>query len=76
MASRKTTLAVPDISCDHCREAIEGALQPLPGIVEVDVDLPGRVVTVAHDGSLPTVRITHTIEEQGYDVADYEEVGS
>lgn len=39
MASRKTTFAVPDITCDHCREAIEGAVQPLPGIADVDVDV-------------------------------------
>ena len=76
MASRKTTFAVPDISCEHCRQAIEGAVQPLPGIAGVDVDLPGKVVTVAHDGSLPAVRIADAIEEQGYDVADYEDVAS
>lgn len=74
MVSRKTRFAVPDISCDHCRQAIEGAVQPLSGIAGVDVDVPGKVVTVAHDGSLPAVHIADAIEGQGYDVPDYQDV--
>lgn len=33
-------------------------------------------MTVAHDGSVPAIRIAGAIEEQGYDVADCEEAAA
>jgi len=39
-----TTLSVPDMSCGHCKAAVETALAPLAR--EVQVDLPARRVTV------------------------------
>jgi len=66
----ETRLAVPDVSCERCERAIESAVLPLDGVARVTVDLPGKVVTVAHDPQVARVeRLVVAIEEQGYAVA-------
>ena len=37
----RTRLAVPDVSCAHCKQAIEGALAPLSGVQRVEVNVVG-----------------------------------
>ncbi|GAA4853796.1 copper chaperone CopZ [Actinomycetospora corticicola] len=63
-----TTLSVPEIHCDHCRAAIEGALSPIDGVEGIDVDLENRVVHVEHDDELQLGSVVEAIEDQGYDV--------
>jgi copper chaperone len=63
------TISVPEIHCDHCQHAIEGALAPLPGVTSARVDVPARTVTVEVDETLTDrERLVAAIEEQGYDV--------
>lgn len=65
-----TRFAVPDVSCERCEQAIGGALSPLPGVVQVEVDVRGKVVTVEHDPSVASVdELSDAIEAQGYMVA-------
>jgi copper chaperone CopZ len=60
---------VPEISCDTCKNAIEGALRPLPGVRAADVDVAARQVRVSYDESVITRgRLDAAIEEQGYEV--------
>ena len=40
------TLSVPDISCNHCKMAIEGALNKLAGVQDPRVDVAGKNVRV------------------------------
>ena len=64
-----TTLNVPDISCNHCKDTIEGAVGQLEGIETVQVDVEQRTVAVAFDEteiSLP--QIVAAIDEVGYEV--------
>lgn len=60
------TLSVPEISCNHCKAAIEGAVGALPDITTVVVDVAGKTVTV--DGDAPLATITAAIVDAGYDV--------
>jgi copper chaperone len=62
------TYSVPDISCGHCKEAIEGEVTKLDGVAEVVVDVESKTVTV--DGVASDVAIRAAIEEAGYEVAD------
>lgn len=69
-----TRLAVPDVSCEHCERAIEGALTPLAGVRRVDVDVVGKVVAVEHDPrATPVEHLAGAIEEQGYSVAGHDQ---
>ena len=37
---------VPDVSCEHCKSAIEGALRPLAGVRSAQVDVDGKTTIV------------------------------
>lgn len=67
MSSR--TYVVPDVSCQHCVAAITEEVAKVPGVVEVDVDLARKRVTVRDDGSASDAAIRAGIAEAGYDVA-------
>lgn len=64
------TLSVPDISCDHCKNSIEGALAPLDGVDAAAVSIADRNVAVTFDAnSISLDAIKAAIDEQGYEVA-------
>ena len=65
----EATLNVPDISCSHCKETIEGAVSDVAGVDRVEVAIEKRTVDVAFDGREVTFnRIVAAIEGQGYEV--------
>ena len=47
---------VPDISCEHCKRAIENNVRPLDGVENVIVDIDAKTVTVTggEAGSIET----------------------
>jgi copper chaperone CopZ len=59
--------SVPEISCDHCKHAIEGEVSKVPGVESVDVTVATKVVLV--DGAATDEAIRAAIEEAGYEVA-------
>ncbi len=60
------TLSVPEISCGHCKETIEGAVGVLDGVALAEVDVDAKTVTV--DGG-DRAAIIGAIEGAGFDVA-------
>lgn len=64
------TLAVPDISCDHCKRAVEGALGDLDGVSAATVRVPEKSVVVDYDPAvIERDKIFHTLQEAGYPVS-------
>jgi len=61
------TYSVPGISCDHCKQAIEGELAKVSGIASLNVDVGAKTVRVDGDAADAVVRAA--IDEAGYDVA-------
>jgi copper chaperone CopZ len=61
------TYAVPEISCDHCVNAITGEVTKLTGIDDVAIDIATKTVTVV--GDAPDADIVAAIDEAGYAVA-------
>jgi cation-transporting ATPase V/Cu+-exporting ATPase len=61
-----TTLTVPDISCGHCKQAIESAVGVVPDVSAVDVDIDAKTVTVVGG---TTDGIVEAITGAGYAVA-------
>jgi copper chaperone len=65
-----TTLVAPDISCEHCQHAIEGAVGKVDGVKTVAVDIPTRTVHVAYDPQQVTLaKIEEVMDDVGYTVA-------
>jgi len=63
-------LSVPDVSCEHCVHAIDGALSPLPGVESVETDLTSKTVRLRYDPSqTPMKTIESALDDAGYTVA-------
>ena len=60
----KVILNVPDISCEHCQHAIEGALGKEAGIVAVRVDVPTKQVFLDYDPSTITLDAVSAILDE------------
>ncbi|MFC0080762.1 heavy-metal-associated domain-containing protein [Aciditerrimonas ferrireducens] len=68
MTETTRTYTVPGMSCDHCRQAVSGALEGLPGVTKVEVDLATKLVVV-EGADLDDGALRAAIEEAGYEVA-------
>ena len=66
MTTETRAYTVPDISCDHCKHAIESAVEPLPQVESVDVDVATKTVTVTGGDPAATEA---AIAEAGYAIA-------
>lgn len=61
---------VPEMNCGHCKVAVEGELDKLPGVKYSNVDLEGGAVQVRYDEEIVTTgELRSAIEEAGYTVA-------
>jgi copper chaperone len=69
-AMTEKTYSVPDVSCEHCKRAIEGAVGRLAGVARVEVDVPGKTVDIVFDdAAVAEDSILSVLEEEGYPVA-------
>jgi copper chaperone CopZ len=59
-------LSVPDMTCDHCKSAIEGSVGGVDGVTSVGVDLEQKTVTVV-GGERDAV--VAAIDDAGFDIA-------
>lgn len=65
-----TTLVAPDISCEHCQHAIEGAVGKLAGVSTVKVDIPTKTVNLIYDPQkVSLAKIEEVLDDTGYTVA-------
>ncbi|MFM1650574.1 copper chaperone CopZ [Brevibacillus sp. B_LB10_24] len=66
---KTVTLGVRGMSCNHCVNSIEGALNKVAGVGQAKVDLAAGQVMVSFDeAAVSLAEVKETIEEQGYDV--------
>ena len=64
------TFKVADVSCDHCKAAIEGALRPIDGIRSVQVVVEDKTAIVDFDQEvIERSAVVAVIEEEGYPVS-------
>ena len=64
-----TTLIAPDISCEHCQHAIEGAVGKMQGVNKVEVDIPTKAIQVSYDPQQVSVaKIEEVLDDIGYTV--------
>jgi len=61
-------IKVKGMSCGHCAGAVTKALQNLPGVTKVQVDLNRGRVTYESATPIPRETLTRTIKAAGYEV--------
>lgn len=64
-----TTYHVTGMTCGHCVSAVTAELTALPGVREVEVNLPTGGVTVTSDAPLPPADVAAAVDEAGYELA-------
>ena len=65
----KVVLDVPEISCEHCSQAITKALQPQAGVKTVRVDIPTQKVHLEFDeGAISLDKVKEILAEEEYPV--------
>jgi copper chaperone len=63
-------LRVPDMSCGHCKAAVEGELNKLSGVERANADVEKGIVEVTYDeGTVTAEDLREAVEEAGYTVA-------
>ena len=64
------TLKVPDMSCGHCKAAVEGELNKLFGVMYSKADVEKGTVEVSFDdGKVSIEDLKRAIEGAGYTLA-------
>jgi copper chaperone len=64
------TLKVTDMSCGHCKAAVEGELNKLFGVESASADVEKGIVEVSYNETKVTTEdLKGAIEEVGYTVA-------
>ncbi|WP_350344834.1 copper ion binding protein [Proteinivorax tanatarense] len=65
----KVIFSVSGMSCEHCKNAVEKALNKLEGVQTVQVDLQLGEVAISYDENIVTrEKLINTITETGYSV--------
>ena len=60
---------VPEMSCGHCKRAVEGELKKLSGVEGSNADFEKGIVAVRYDEDrVTTEELRDAIEEAGYSV--------
>jgi copper chaperone CopZ len=61
------------MGCEACVTTVAGALEILPGVTAVEVDLDAKLVRVEHDRDrTATEQLRSAVEDQGYDVTGWD----
>jgi copper chaperone len=63
-------IKVKGMSCGHCAAAVTKALQSLPGVSEVQVDLASGRVSYQSPAPIPRDDLEKLIKAAGYEVAE------
>lgn len=59
-----TTLAIPDMTCGHCKASVESALKALPDAGSITVDLAAK--TVITSGPATPAALLKALDEVGF----------
>ena len=67
--TQSTTLIAPDIACEHCQHAIEGAVRNVEGVSSVKVDIPTKSIHLTYDPQKVSLeKIEEVLDDTGYTV--------
>ncbi|CAN5398090.1 hypothetical protein BH23ACT3_BH23ACT3_15760 [soil metagenome] len=68
MTTDVLTLTFPDMTCDHCVEAVTASVKPLAGVDTVEIDLDTKLVVV-RGTDVDRDAVVAAIDDAGFDVS-------
>jgi copper chaperone len=66
----ETVITVAGMTCGHCVTAVEGEVSKLPGVTDVQVDLPSGQVRITADPLPDRAALRAAVDAAGYELAD------
>ena len=63
------SIVVTGMSCEHCAQAVRAEIGKLPGVTEVDVDVPAGKVRITGEQLPGDAALREAITEAGYEFA-------
>jgi mercuric ion binding protein len=67
----KATIQLPTIQCNTCKKNITKAMKKVDGVNDFNIDVDGKVMTVAYDKSKTDLsKVENAITAAGYDAND------
>lgn len=64
----QNTYTVTGMTCSHCVGSVDAEVRRLPGVTDVQVDLPSGAVTVTSDQPLDESAVAAAVDEAGYEL--------
>ena len=64
----RSVLSIPDMSCGHCKAAVEKALLDVTGVEEAAVDLDAKTAAVRHAEGVDEGSLRRAVDAAGYEV--------
>lgn len=61
-------LSITGMTCDHCVNAVTGALKSVPGVQDVVVSLADKAARVTGE-NLDPAKLIEAVKEEGYEAA-------
>lgn len=68
--SKKQTLSIDGMMCEHCAAHVKAALEKVAGVEGVKVDLKGKCATVKTKADIDEATYRKTIEDAGYKLVE------
>ena len=67
---QKVNVKIEGMTCQHCVKHVTEALQEIPGVDTVDVNLEEKRALVASQEEIARAAIDGAVKEAGYEVVD------
>lgn len=68
--STTSTYRVEGMTCDHCVRSVRAEVAEIPDVVDVEVDLAAKTVTVTSEGEVDDTAVRAAVESAGYEVPE------
>jgi copper ion binding protein len=65
---KKLTMHIEGMSCNHCKMAVEKALQGVTGVSKAEVDLQKKTAAVTAQETVSNDSLIQAVEDTGYTV--------
>ncbi len=66
----ETKFTVPEISCGHCKDTIETAINTIESVKKVSVNIDEKLVEISSTNKIDMEFVTNLLDEQGYTVVE------
>jgi copper chaperone len=65
-----SVITITGMTCEHCEKAVRTEITAIPGVSQVDVDLPSGEVKVMAEPAPDIADLRAAVEEAGYQLAE------